>query len=408
MGQTFNGYRRSDGTVGVRNYLAVIPSVFCANHTVDRITAQLPGAVPIRHAVGCSQVGLDLELTARTLKAIGTHPNVGAVIVIGLGCERFSPHELEEAVQLSGRPVKCFIIQEEGGPSNTVRRAVDAGKQMLEYLGRINRVPCSISDLFIGTKCGGTDATSGLASNPAVGEMVVRLIADGGSAILSEMNELLGTEDILAKRAVNKKVADKIYHAIYEIEDVLRSGLDISLGKKRNQLISPGNADGGVSSIVEKALGGVHKSGTSPIVDVIDYAVRPPKGEKGLFLMEYESHDGEVTTGEIGCGAQIIAFTTGRGTPTGHPIAPVIKVTGNAKTYAAMSEMFDFDASGIITRGDSLKETGEKLFELVIRVANGEQTAAERLGDDSLMCIARRHGYHRKNNEEIMNHCHEV
>ncbi|MBQ9423897.1 MAG: UxaA family hydrolase, partial [Pyramidobacter sp.] len=312
MTETFNGYRRADGTVGVRNYLAVIPSVFCANRTVERIVAQLPGAVAIRHAVGCSQVGLDLELTARTLKAMGTHPNVGAVLVIGLGCERFPPRELEAAVRESERPVACFVIQEEGGTTNTIAHAVEAGKKMLTELAQQKRVPCPLSDLFVGTKCGGTDATSGLAANPAVGEMVDDLVAQGGSAILSEMNELLGTEHILAKRAVNEDVAKKVYKAIYEIEDVLRSGLDMSLGAKRNQLISPGNADGGVSSIVEKALGGMHKSGTCPITDVIDYATPPEKGKKGLFLMKYESHDGEVTTGEIGCGAQIVAFTTGR------------------------------------------------------------------------------------------------
>lgn len=408
MELTFNGYRRSDGTVGVRNYLAIIPSVFCCNRTVERIAQRLPGAVGIRHAVGCSQVGLDLELTARTLKAMGTHPNVGAVIVIGLGCERFPAKELEDAVRASGRPVVRFMIQEEGGPTKTIEDAVKAGRKMLADLAKIQRTPCPISELFIGTKCGGTDATSGLAANPAVGQMCDELIAHGGSAILSEMNELLGTEDILARRAVNKEVAKKIYHAIYEIEDVLRSGLDMSLGAGRNQLISPGNADGGVSSIVEKALGGMHKSGTSPIVDVIDYATRPEKGKKGLFLMKYESHDGEVTTGEVGCGAQIIAFTTGRGTPTGHPLAPVIKVTGNPKTYAHMHEMFDFDASPIITSGETLQEAGKKMLDLVIRVADGEQTAAERSGDDSLMCVARRHGYHHKSEEEIMNHCREV
>lgn len=405
---TFNGYRRSDGTVGVRNHLAIIPSVFCANRTVERIAAQLPGSVPIRHAVGCSQVGLDLELTARTLKALGTHPNVGAVLVIGLGCERFPPRELEEAVRKSGRPVACFVIQEEGGTTNTIKHAVEAGRKMFASLAEQRRVPCPLSELFVGTKCGGTDATSGLAANPAVGEMVDKLVAQGGSAILSEMNELLGTEHILARRAVSKEVADKVYKAIYEIEDVLRSGIDMRLGAKRNQLISPGNADGGVSSIVEKALGGMHKSGTCPIVDVIDYATPPEKGKKGLFLMKYESHDGEVTTGEIGCGAQIVAFTTGRSSPTGHPIAPVVKITGNEKTYKAMSEMFDFDASGIISCGDSLEDAGRALLDLVIRVAGGEQTQAEKTGDDSLMCIARRHGYHVKSEEEIMNHCREV
>ncbi len=397
----FMGYKRADGTVGIRNYLAVIPSVFCANRTVERIAARLPGAVPMRHAVGCSQVGLDLELTARTLKAMGTHPNVGAALVIGLGCERFDPRELYGAIKASGRPVELFVIQEEHGTTNTVERAVEAGKKMLRDLAAQERKACDISALTVATKCGGTDATSGLAANPAVGGMADRLVALGGSAILSECNELLGTEDILARRAVNGEIAKKIYNAIYEIEDVLRSGLDDKLGKNRNQLISPGNFAGGVSSVVEKALGGVHKSGTSPIVDVLDYACRPAAGKKGLFLMKYESHDAEVVTGMLGCGAQLTAFTSGRGTPAGHPIAPVIKITGNAKTYKNMKENFDFDASGIISGTETLKESGERLFRLVLEVANGRQTAAEQIGADELFCIARRHGYKSKTPEEL-------
>ena len=182
---------------------------------------------------------------------------------------------------------------------------------------------------------------------------------------------------------------------------MLRSGIDPDLPAKRNHLISRGNFDGGVSSIVEKALGGVHKSGTSPIVDVIEYASAPPAGEHGLFLMNYESHDGEVVTGMIGCGAQMVAFTTGRGNPTGHPIAPVLKITGNAKTYASMAENFDFDASPIISQGVSVEEMGEELLQMVIRVASGELTSAERFGGRELFCVGRRHGYQKKTRDEL-------
>ena len=391
----FMGYRRPDGRVGVRNYLAIIPSVFCANTTVERIAAAVPGAVPLRHPVGCAQVGLDLELTARTLKAMACHPNVGAVLVIGLGCERFPSQELYEAAMANGKPAAHLIIQEEGGTTATIARGIELAKGLKAQVDAMERVPCDVSELIIATKCGGTDATSGLAANPAVGNMVDRVVAAGGSGILSELNELLGTEDMLARRAVSPEVAKKVYSAIYEIEDLLRNGRDTGLGENRNELISPGNFAGGVSSVVEKALGGVHKSGTSPIVDVLPYATAPEKGKKGLFLMDYESHDGEVVTGMIGCGAQIVAFTTGRGNPTGHPLAPVIKVTGNYKTYAHMQENFDFDASGIIQKGDSVEETGERLFEMVLRIANGEQkTTAELIGGDELFCVGRRHGYH--------------
>ena len=401
MERTFMGYRRSNGSVGTRNHLVVIPSVFCANSTVEKIAAQIPGAVAMPHCVGCSQVGLDLELTARTLKAMACHPNAGAVIVIGLGCERFDPRELYEAACAAGKPTALFVIQEVGGVTKTVEQAVEVGKKFAAELAAQKREPCPLSDLMVATKCGGTDATSGLAANPAVGSMVDRVVDAGGSAILSELNELLGAEKFLAKRAVSPEVAEKIYDAVYEIEDLLRGGLDFSLPENRNHLISPGNFAGGVSSIVEKALGGIHKSGTRPFQDVLQYAVPPEEGKHGLFLMDYESHDGEVVTGMIGCGSQIVAFTTGRGHATGHPLAPVIKVTGNYKTYASMTECFDFDASDIISKGTSVDEMGERMLDLVIRVASGELTAAERLGGNELFCVARRHGYHKKDAAEL-------
>lgn len=401
MNFEFMGYKRPDGSVGVRNYLAVIPSVFCANTTAEKIARQVEGSVALPHAVGCAQVGMDLELTARTLKAMACHPNVGAVIIVGLGCERFNPRELYDAAKATGKPVELFVIQEEGGTTATINHAVARAREFKALLDQQTRVPCPLSSLLIGTKCGGTDATSGLAANPVVGNMVDRVVAAGGSAILSECNELLGTEDYLARRAVSPEVARKIYDAIYEIEDVLRSGLDATLPEDRNRLISPGNFNGGVSSIVEKALGGVHKSGTTPIVDVIDYAVPPEPSKRGLFLMKYESHDGEVVTGMIGCGAQLVAFTTGRGNPTGHPLAPVLKITGNAKTYQSMKENFDFDASTIISEGKTVEELGSDFLELVLAVANGRETTAERIGGHELFCVGRRHGYSRKSREEL-------
>lgn len=389
---TFMGFRRQDGRVGIRNYIAVIPSVFCANYTAQIIAEQLDGAVALRHPVGCGQVGYDFELTARTLIAMGCHPNVGAVIVVGLGCERFSPDELYEGIWRTGKPAARFVIQEEGGTENTIKRAVEKGREFEKTIKACKRDVCSISELTIALKCGGTDATSGLAANPSVGEVSDRVIAQGGSAILSELNELLGTEDILVKRAVNSQVGDKIYAAVKEIESVLRNGCDLRY-PGRNELISPGNFAGGVSSIVEKALGGVHKSGSSPIVDVLQYAEPPEEGKKGLFLMDYESHDGEVVTGMIGCGAQVVLFTTGRGNPTGHPLAPVIKITGNDYTYENMKDNFDYNAGAIITKGVPVEETGNELYELTMQVINGERlTSAERVGADELFCIARRQG----------------
>jgi altronate dehydratase large subunit len=384
----FMGYRRPDGRVGIRNHIAVIPSVFCANNVVEQIAGKVPGTVALRHPVGCAQVGYDLELTARTLKAMGTHPNVGAVLVVGLGCERFKPDELYQAVKSCGKPVEMLSIQEEGGSSKTIARGVEAATRLVKQAGQDERVECDISELTIAVKCGGTDATSGLAANPVVGAMSDLLVSNGGSTILSELNELIGTEDMLAARAVNKEIANKVYAAIYGIEDKLRAGLDERYAG-RNELISPGNYDGGVSNIVEKALGGVYKGGTAPVIDVLEYAVPAQQQQKGLFLMNYESHDGEVVTGMIGCGAQLVAFTSGRGNPTGFPIAPVIKLTGNSYMFEKMRENFDFNTGDIISGEATIPQKGRDLFQLVLAVADGQLTSAERLNGYELFCVAR-------------------
>ncbi len=386
----FMGWRRPDGRVGVRNYIAVIPSVFCATKAAEMIAKQIEGGVLMRHPVGCGQVGLDLEFTARTLIAMGRHPNVAAVVVVGLGCERFKPEELCEGVKAAGKPAGMVVIQEDGGFMATVAKGARLGQEFArQEMGR-PRVECDVAELIVATKCGGTDATSGLAANPAVGAMCDILIKEhGGSGILSELNELLSTEDILAKRAVNQEVAKKIYAAVYEVEDRMRRGCDERY-PARNFLISPGNFSGGVSSIVEKALGGVHKSGSAPIADVLEYAVPPKPGQRGMFLMNSDSHDGEVVTGMIGCGAQIVAFTTGRGNPSGFPFAPIIKITGNEFTYEKMKDSFDFNAGAVISEGASIPAMGRKLFDMLIRVANGEQTQAEKIGADELFCVARR------------------
>ena len=387
----FMGYRRPDNRVGTRNYIAVIPSVFCAAKVSERIAAQVDGAVCLRHPVGCSQVGLDLEITARTLKAMGCHPNIAAVLVVGLGCERFKPTELYEGIKASGKPVEMLVIQDEGGTAPTIAKGVSILKEMAAGAQKIQREECDISELIVALKCGGTDATSGIAANPVLGVMSDLLTAKGGSAILSELNELLSTEDLLAKRAVSEEVAKKIYDAVYEIEDVLRSGCDDRY-PNRNFLISPGNFDGGVSSIVEKALGGVHKSGKSPIVDVLEYATAPEHGKKGMFLMNYESQDGEVVTGMVGCGAQVVAFTTGRGNSMGFPFVPVLKVTGNDLSFKKMAADMDFNTGAIISGAASIEEMGRNFFNMVLRVANGESTKAELLDGDELFCIGRRHG----------------
>ncbi|MBW2149418.1 MAG: UxaA family hydrolase, partial [Deltaproteobacteria bacterium] len=253
----FMGFRREDGSVGVRNHVAVIPSVFCANKVAERIAMQVEGAVALTHWLGCAQLGADLELTVRVLRKLGSHPNVAALLVVGLGCERLKPTEFVEGVAPSGKPVELVHIQNMGGSVKTVQQGVAITQMLAQKAIAQPREPFDLKYLKVGLKCGGTDATSGLAANPAVGVMSDHLVAEGGTTFLTEINELLGTEHILCRRAVNPQVAAEIQQTISDMERNLRADTADPEFAHRHMLFSPGNMDGGVSSIVEKAMGGV-------------------------------------------------------------------------------------------------------------------------------------------------------
>jgi len=341
------------------------------------------------HPVGCSQVGEDLEITARTLISMGRHPNFAAVVVVGLGCERFTPDEFLNALQASGKPSEKVVIQDEGDTIKAVEKGVRIAKAFVEQYGDQPRVPCDVSDLVIALNCGGSDATSGIAANPATGAMSDLIVKHGGSVILSELTELLGTEHILAARAVNEEVGQKVKDCIWRMEEHLHKIGTVEKFKHRGALISTGNFDGGISSVVEKSLGGMHKGGTSPVVDVFGYSEPLPPGKKGLFLMDSPGHDGEVITGMIGSGSQIVIFTTGRGAPTGFPGVPVIKITGNNTLFERMRENMDINTGDIISEGVTLEAKGQEIFDFVLDVANGKRVKAEILGHDELFCITR-------------------
>lgn len=383
----FMGYKRSNGQVGVRNYIGVIPSAFCANKVAELIANQVDDAICLKHPVGCSQVGEDLEITCRTLISMGNHPNFAAVLVVGLGCERFTPEEFVNGIK--DKPVQRVVIQEEGDTLKAIEKGVRIAKEMSARFCNLERVECNIEDLIVGVKCGGTDATSGIAANPAVGIMSDMIVENGGSVIFSEVSELLGTEHILSKRAVNQEIEEKIKNTIIKMENYLKVKGSDERFKHRGALISTGNFDGGVSSVVEKAMGGMYKAGHTAVKDVLEYATRPSDDSKGLFLMDSPGHDGEVVTGMVGGGAQVIVFTTGRGTPTGFPFVPVIKLTGNDSTYNKMRENIDINAGPIITEGATIKDIGEEIFNKVLKVASGEKTKAEILRHDELFCITR-------------------
>lgn len=387
MGDTFLGYRRENGSAGVRNLIAVIPSVFCAAKVAERIAQNVPGTVAFRHPVGCSQVGEDLEITAKTLIGIGRNPNYAGVVVVGLGCERFTPAELVNGIAPTGKMLESVVVQDVGDSIKAIEIGTGYAREMARVASQERRQEIDVSELMIGMNCGGSDTTSGLIANPALGLASDKLVAQGGSSILSELTELLGTEHILARRAVDEKVAADILNAIRAMEGRLRQQTQNSSNEKRKNLISTGNYDGGLSSVVEKSLGGMKKSGNARFVEVFKSGDAPTK--KGLLLLDGPGHDGEVTTGQAAAGAQIVCFPTGRGTPSGFPGVPVIKITGNPRTYERMKENIDINAGAVITGEKSLQEVGEEIYQEILAVASGKLCKAEILGHDEQFCITR-------------------
>jgi altronate dehydratase large subunit len=387
MGDKFLGFKRENGSVGVRNLIAIIPSVFCSAKVAQRIAESVPGTVHFSHPVGCSQVGEDLEITAKTLIGIGRNPNFAGVVVVGLGCERFTPRELFEGIAPTGKMVEMVVIQDEGDSIKAIDIGTRHARKMQQAASQERRVEADVSDLMIGLNCGGSDTTSGLVANPALGIASDKLVAQGGSSILTELTELLGTEHILARRAINEQVASDILRVIRNMEERLKQQTRHSSNEKRKNLISTGNYDGGLSSVVEKSLGGMKKSGNAQFVEVFAYGDAPTK--KGLLLLDGPGHDGEVTTGQAAAGAQIVCFPTGRGTPSGFPGVPVIKITGNPRTFQRMKENIDINAGAVITGEKSLQEVGEEIYQEILAVASGKLSKAEVLGHDEQFCITR-------------------
>lgn len=372
------GFLRADGRKGIRNVVAVAYLVECAHHVARTVVTKsddpdvhligFPGCYPNAYAL-------------KVMQAIGTHPNVGGVLLISLGCESFNREALRAAIAASGRPVEVLVIQESGGTAQTVRKGVEAVARLKAIAGQAPRTPMDVSELVIGTICGGSDGTSGITANPAVGRAFDRLGAAGAACVFEETGELVGCEKIMADRAITPELGIALEASVRKAEAYYTV---MGYGS-----FAPGNAEGGLTTQEEKSMGAYSKSGSAPIVGILKPGDQPVSG--GLYLLDVVP-DGEVRFGFpnisdnaeivelIACGAHLTLFTTGRGSVVGSAISPVIKVCANPETYRKLSGDMDVDAGRIMEGRGTLDEVGDEIFDLVLAVAGGARTVSEALG----------------------------
>jgi len=369
---SFLGYRRPDGSVGVRNYIGVISTVSCANDVTFWIAQKVKGCVPFVHGQGCTQTLPDLELVNRTLISLGWNPNLAGVLVVSLGCESLSADRIVEGIAKSGKPVAKVVIQKIGGATAAVKQGSQFARKMVADAAKRVREQFDNSQLVLGVKCGASDTTSGLAANPASGAACDLAVDNGGTCIFGETTEFIGAEHILARRAVSPQVADKILEIVQRMEKRSNNmGFDMRGGQPTS-----GNIAGGLTTIEEKSLGAIIKGGTRPIQNVCEYGERPQG--KGVFIIDTPGREPEFLTALAAAGAQVIVFTTGLGAPQGFPFIPVIKVTANPVTYEKLrADHIDFFVDLFNNSGAGLSQTGQALYNKVLAVASGLQTKSE-------------------------------
>ncbi len=365
------GYERKGGKFGIRNHILVLPTVSCVNGVVNRIAREVPEVVSAPHSHGCGRGGRgDLEILFRVFSGLVHHPNVGGVILIGLGCEVSNTKSLLARIVDSGKPIEVFNVQEDGGSLATAEKGAAAARRMLSEIKNQPRVPFPWERLLVAMECGGSDAMSGVTANVALGSVSDRLVEKGATVIFGENTEMIGTAHVLARRAKDFQVAKKIEDMVDRAERLTHE----VMGDLASLVISPGNMDGGMSTIAEKSMGCIFKGGTTTINQVVDYGEIPT--EHGLILQDGPGYDGDSMTGLAVSGAQLMFFSTGRGTPAGFPALPVIKVASNSRIYQAMPDDMDVNA-GRLVEGLSLSQLKNEMMDLMTRVINGEKTKAE-------------------------------
>ncbi len=368
---TFMGYERPDGSIGIRNHVAILPSVACVNGVAGMISRAVPEAISLCHGHGCGRGGEEAKRHARTLANIARNPNIAAVLILGLGCEIIKGDMLAERVAQCGKPVEFIQVQKEGGSLKAAKKGIEIVRRFIEAARKCEAEPFPLNRLTIGLECGGSDSFSGITANPGVGCATDWIVDQGGTAILTETTEMIGTGHILSQRACSPAVAEAVTNMVGQVE---KKTFEM-LGPHAHTVISPGNMDGGMTSIQEKSLGCITKGGTRPINGVVGYGERPDK--KGLILMDGPGYDMESLTGLAAAGAQVMIFTTGRGTPAGFPVIPVIKVASNSGLYHNMIDDMDLNG-GAVLEGKSIQEFGADVVDMIRKVLNGEQTKAEK------------------------------
>lgn len=368
----FLGYRRPDGTVGIRNHVLIMATVGCAAETARAVADHLYGAVSFINQNGCGESSKNLQRTRDVLIGMAANPNVYGVVAIGLGCEINKMDEFLGLLrQRTGKPAEGLLIQQEGGTINTIAKATRLAQKMILEASRCRREACDISELLLGVECGGSDATSGLVSNPVMGIVSDRLVAMGGTSVFSETVEMIGAEHLLARRAASPEVAQRILDFVHFREQEQKdAGEDV-----RKTQPSPGNKDGGITTLEEKSLGCIHKGGSTPIMEMVGCAQPPTK--KGLVLMDTPCYDMLSVTAKAAAGCQLIVFTTGRGNAIGNPVAPVMKVTANGDTFRRMEDNHDLDMSPVLEKGVSLEQMADVALENILETLSGRLTKVE-------------------------------
>lgn len=372
---TFKGYRRDNGRVGVRNHVVILPVDDISNAACEAVANNIKGTLALPHSYGRLQFGADLDLHFRTMIGTGSNPNVAAVVVIGI--EPGWTRRIVDGIAETGKPVAGFSI-EQNGDLKTIMDASRKAKEFVHYATELQREECSVSDLWVSTKCGESDTTTGLGSCPTVGNMYDKLLPEGIYGCFGETSEITGAEHICKERAVDAEVGERWYKMWKAYQDeVIEAHKDSDLSESQP---TKGNIEGGLSTIEEKALGNLEKIGrSSRYIDILEPAEAPKSG-KGLYFMDSSSAAAECVTLMAAGGYVIHTFPTGQGNVVGNPIVPVIKISANPRTVRTMSEHIDLDVTGILRRDMTIDQAGDALIDSIMRTANGRATSAEALG----------------------------